>query len=212
MANINDIVQDYLKKGFGSMNKNDFEVWIFHYLLKENGYASKSDNQISRELKIPESKVKRLRYEADLVYPKDEDSFKKEFYEVLKNRVYKQVGDNKIQFVIRDKNLRLYLNDKLESFGSFADSSFNTDIVTVTAQDLVLLISDFENKKEIFQRVKSQVGKNTNATINNMGRSQVLSAKYVKEIKEFLKIIGPFAPGVVDLIRLALQISGLLDK
>ena len=212
MANINDIVQDYLKKGFGSMNKNDFEVWIFHYLLKENGYASKSDNQISRELKIPESKVKRLRYEADLVYPKDEESFKKEFYEVLKNRVYKQVGDNKIQFVIRDKNLRLYLNDKLESFGSFADSSFNTDIVTVTAQDLVLLISDFENKKEIFQRVKSQVEKNTNATINNMGRSQVLSAKYVKEIKEFLKIIGPFAPGVVDLIRLALQISGLLDK
>ena len=211
MANISDIVQDYLKKGFGSMNKNDFEVWIFHYLL-ENGYASKSDNQISRELKIPESKVKRLRYEADLVYPKDEDSFKKEFYEVLKNRVYKQVGDNKIQFVIRDKNLRLYLNDKLESFGSFADSSFNADIVTITAQDLVLLISDFEGKKEIFQRVKSQVEKNTNATINNMGRSQVLSAKYVKEIKEFLKIIGPFAPGVVDLIRLALQISGLLDK
>jgi hypothetical protein len=212
MANISDIVQDYLKKGFGSMNKNDFEVWIFHYLLKENGYASKSDNQISRELKIPESKVKRLRYEADLVYPKDEESFKNEFYEVLKNRVYKQVGDNKIQFVIRDKNLRLYLNDKLESFGSFADSSFNTDIVTVTAQDLVLLISDFEGKKEIFQRVKSQVEKNTDTTINNMGHPQVLAAKYAKEIKEFLKIIGPFAPGIVDLIRLALQISGLLDK
>ncbi len=211
MKDINDIVQDYLKKGFGSMNKNDFEVWIFHYLL-ENGYASKSDNQISRELKIPESKVKRLRYEAELVYPKGEESFKKEFYEVLKNRVYKQVGDNKIQFVIRDKNLRLYLNDKLESFGSFADSSFNADIVTITAQDLVLLISDFEGKKEIFQRVKEQVQKNTDTTVNNMGRPKVLAAKSVKEIKELLNIIKPFTPVVIDLIRLALQISGLLDK
>ena len=204
MANISDIVQDYLKKGFGSMNKNDFEVWIFHYLLKENGYASKSDNQISRELKIPESKVKRLRYEADLVYPKDEDSFKKEFYEVLKNRVYKQVGDNKIQFVIRDKNLRLYLNDKLESFGSFADSSFNADIVTVTAQDLVLLISDFEGNKTIIQ----QVQQNINITTTT-GQPQTITAKCGKEIKELLKSIIKYgiASNVVDFINTAFQIG-----
>ena len=202
MANISDIVQDYLKKGFGSMNKNDFEVWIFHYLLK-NGYASKSDNQISRELKIPESKVKRLRYEADLVYPKDEESFKNEFYEVLKNRVYKQVGDNKIQFVIRDKNLRLYLNDKLESFGSFADSSFNADIVTVTAQDLVLLISDFEGKKTIIQ----QVQQNINITIN-MGQPQPLPDSCGKAIKGLLKgIWSCIAPSVGEFILTTLQIG-----
>ncbi len=201
MANISDIVQDYLKKGFGSMNKNDFEVWIFHYLLK-NGYASKSDNQISRELKIPESKVKRLRYEADLVYPKDEESFKKEFYEVLKNRVYKQVGDNKIQFVIRDKNLRLYLNDKLESFGSFADSSFNTNIVTVTAQDLVLLISDFEGNKTIIQQVQQNINITTTTE-----QPQTITAKCGKEIKGLLKgIWSCIAPSVGEFILTTLQI------
>lgn len=202
MKDINNIVQDYLKKGFGSMNKNDFEVWIFHYLL-ENGYASKSDNQISRELKIPESKVKRLRYEADLVYPKNEESFKKEFYEVLKSRVYKQVGDNKIQFVIRDKNLRLYLNDKLESFGSFADSSFNADIVTITAQDLLLLISDFEGKKTIIQQVQQNINISTTS-----GQPQPLPNSCGKAIKSLLKgIWSCIAPSVGEFILTKLQIG-----
>ena len=44
-------LQEYLRKGFGSMNKNDFEVFIFNELIKEK-YADKSDNAISRELKI----------------------------------------------------------------------------------------------------------------------------------------------------------------
>ncbi|MBR1788607.1 MAG: hypothetical protein IJ762_05405 [Bacteroidaceae bacterium] len=30
MDKIADVVNAYLGKGFGSMNNNDFEVWIFH--------------------------------------------------------------------------------------------------------------------------------------------------------------------------------------
>ena len=29
-----DFIDDYLKRGFGSMNKNDFEVFIMHKLLE----------------------------------------------------------------------------------------------------------------------------------------------------------------------------------
>ena len=52
---------------FGSMNKNDYEVELLH-LLFENGWKNKSDFEVSVDLKIPESKVKRLRYETYLVY------------------------------------------------------------------------------------------------------------------------------------------------
>ena len=31
---LNEVISKYLEKGFGTMNKNDFEVWIFHYLLE----------------------------------------------------------------------------------------------------------------------------------------------------------------------------------
>ena len=54
-----NFINQYLAKGFGSMNKNDFEVMIMHWLL-QNRLSGKSNYEISRELKISESKVKRL--------------------------------------------------------------------------------------------------------------------------------------------------------
>ena len=59
---LEEMIHAYLERGFGSMTKNDFEVWIFNYLL-QNELQGKSDNAISRELRIPSAKVKRLRYE-----------------------------------------------------------------------------------------------------------------------------------------------------
>lgn len=153
-------LQEYLRKGFGSMNKNDFEVFIFNELLKEK-YADKSDNAISRELKIPESKVKRLRYEAELVYG-NSDYYKDAFYSILNKRVYKSLEElNKIQFSIKNKALRLYLDDMLEAHGSFADSSFNSDIVTITIPDLLLLLADFEGKDDLIEKIKQSLNESS---------------------------------------------------
>lgn len=33
------ILDSYVNRGFGSMTKNDFEVWIFHQLLKGELHA-----------------------------------------------------------------------------------------------------------------------------------------------------------------------------
>lgn len=57
---LRSVINEYLSRGFGSMNKNDFEVWIFNYLLQER-LKGKSNYDISIELKIPEQKVKRLK-------------------------------------------------------------------------------------------------------------------------------------------------------
>lgn len=144
---------------FGSMNKNDYEVALFHLLL-ENGYSDKSDHFMSKLLQIPESKVKRLRYEVNLVYPKTDDEYKKEFYYLLNRQSYKMTHDNKIQFAVNDKMLRLYLIDMLDEVGSFSDSSFNSNIVTISASDLIILLSIFENKKKAIQHVKDEIAKN----------------------------------------------------
>lgn len=57
---IENVIQLYLKRGFGSMNKNDFEVWIFNEWRKLQDKKDKnlSDYAISKELKISETKVK----------------------------------------------------------------------------------------------------------------------------------------------------------
>ena len=152
----------FLKKcfsPFGSMNKNDYEVELMHLLLL-NGYADKSDHLLSRKLQIPITKVRRLRYEVDLRYPKDSDEIKKAFYNVLNSTTYKEVGDL-VQFSIQNKSLREYLSERLELEGSYYDSSFNSNIVRITATDLLLLVADFEQKDDLKKNIQDKLKKNS---------------------------------------------------
>ena len=167
---------------FGSLNKNDYEVALFHLLLM-NGYADKSDHFMSKMLQIPESKVKRLRYESYLVYPKTDKELKEEFYALLKGRSYKMTNDNKIQFVVNDKMLRLYLNDKLDEVGSFSDSSFNSNIVTISPMDMMILLFDFEKKLDVLDRVKEETRKHGMLLPKNLSeKSKELFVAVLKDI------------------------------
>lgn len=167
---------------FGSLNKNDYEVALFHLLLI-NGYADKSDHFMSKMLQIPESKVKRLRYESYLVYPKTDEELKVEFYALLKGRSYKMTNDNKIQFVVNDKMLRLYLNDKLDEVGSFSDSSFNSNIVTISPMDMMILLFDFEKKLDVLDRVKEETRKHGMLLPKNLSeKSKELFVAVLKDI------------------------------
>lgn len=193
-----DFIQTCFER-FGSMNKNDYEVALFHLLLK-NGYADKSDHLISKLLRIPESKVKRLRYEVNLVYPKSDEDYQKLFYELLSTRSYKKTPDGKIQFAVNDKMLRLYLNDKLDEVGSFYDSSFNSNIVTISAMDLLILLSDFEQKEDVIQRVKDEIRNN----------GMMLPKSFGKKAKEFFlaaarDLGNKVSPHITDFIIDSLQ-------
>jgi len=186
-----DLIEKYLKYGLGRMNKNDFEVWIFHYLL-EKDYKDLSDNIISRKLRIPKTKVSRLHYEAELKFQYNDEYYKKRFYEILNTRVYKTVENNtRIQFSITEKALRLYLDDILESYGSYADSSFNSNIVTLTASDLLLLIANFENKQDLIKKVKESLKR------NNYELPKEDKEIFLEGVTAILKDIGDhFAPNV----------------
>lgn len=140
---------------FGSMNKNDYEVALF-YLLLENHYAGKSDYEISISMRIPESKIKRLRYEVSLRYSMNSgtEQYKKELAALLLNRKYR-IHNDRIQFAISDKMFRLYLSDALMRDGRFADTSFNVNIISMTADDLLFLISEINaNSKALINKMK----------------------------------------------------------
>lgn len=199
---LQESIEKYLERGFGSMNKNDFEVFIFDYLL-QNELEGLSDNAISRKLQIPESKVNWLRYEAELKYPHDENYYKEKFYKILQERVYKTVDNNRIQFSITDKALRLYLDDMLESHGSYADSSFNSNIVTLTASDLMLLISVFEGKKDdIVKRINESRKKSDADFQKDTKKSQL----FLELGAAILKDVGShFSPNVTEFLSSYLE-------
>lgn len=157
-------INDYLKRGFGSMNKNDFEVFIFSRML--NGSVSglklncsnKSDYEISLLLKIPITKVKRLRYEANLKYCEDIETRSKLAFKTAIKKVYLRKGGKQISFVIEDVSVRKYLDNVLKSKGRYADTSFNSEIVVISVDDLCILLENcLENneKKQILAKIGS---------------------------------------------------------
>ena len=131
---------EYCTQHFGRLNKKDYELAVFHLLL-QNELKDCSDFAISRRLKITGAKVKQLRYEVNLVIEKNDSDYREELMQLMSIASYKFAdGGKKVQFCVNDKMLRLFLNDQLNQIGSFADSSFNSNIVSVTAKDLLFLL------------------------------------------------------------------------
>ena len=162
-----DFVDYYLKKGFGSMTKKDVELWVFNYLL-HNKLKDKRDFEVSKELKIPVSRVKNLRYETELIY---EESDSEQFVSHLKESLKKakcRVGasEGKVILSIPDKMLRQYLADRLEQDGRIYDSSFNSAIVSLSASDyfwiLETLYLNEEQKKDIINQSKKYISESDN--------------------------------------------------
>ena len=144
-----EFINRYATRGFGAMNKNDFEVLIFDLLKKYGDLKEKSNYEISRALQIPETKVRRLAYESDLKYSQlTEENISVAFFKIVANS--KLRGDlNKVEFVIESKFLRASIGAQLKKLGHYADSSFNAEIVRIHIESFIDLLEHYYTKKAI---------------------------------------------------------------
>lgn len=179
---------DYCTQHFGRLNKKDYELAVFHLLL-QNELKDCSDFAISRRLKITEAKVKQLRYEVNLVIQKDDSVYREELMQLMSTASYKFAdGGKKIQFCVNDKMLRLFLNDQLNQIGSFADSSFNSNIVSVTARDLLFLLGA-DKHADTVKKINQSLRDNANDLPQDAHQKLVELAQSVA--KDFGEKISP---------------------
>ena len=152
-SQLSDTIKEYLNRGFGSMNKNDFEVWIFHYLVG-NDFKGKMDYEISINLGIPISKVKRLRYEANLKYSShNKEDYEPGFHKLLENVKFSKDG-SAVKFIVEDVALRKYLEFILKNKGHLSDGSFNSEIITMSLDAFEFLLKHFWSKDKYNQFLK----------------------------------------------------------
>ncbi len=132
----------YLQRGWGSMNKNDFEVYIFYCLLQDDEYRNLNDYELSVKLKVPQSKIKRLRYEADLKYLQPEsDIYNVQFRRLLQIAKPQLKDDKYVEFVMENKGLYLYIDNLLKKDGRFGDRSFNSEMMVISIDNLSYLLT-----------------------------------------------------------------------
>lgn len=152
-----------LKRGFGNMTKKDFEVMFFDIFRQIwPGSFDCSNFEWSTNLRIPETKIRSLAYDADLAYhPYSPKELRDKFFTILKQNIAKFSNDGKkLQFVIEDRSLRTMLSADLKRLGYFADTSFNSEIVSVELRafgDLLLEYYPKEFKDEIYKQCQNQL-------------------------------------------------------
>ena len=153
MKALSDCIDDYVKKGFGSMNKNDFEVWIFGQLISMGKYAGKTNYELSLALRIPETKVKRLRYESALKTAVSTEDYKLQVQKLLQNAQLRS-DDKKILFQVEDVMLKLYISSLLKKEGRMIDNSFNPEVLVLHLADYEYLVKAVYDDEEVNDLIK----------------------------------------------------------
>lgn len=168
----------YFGRGFGSMNKNELEVLFFHLLKKFGDIQGSSNFQLARTLHIPESKVKRLAYEAELTYQMEDSKALQERFLLLleKAKIIKENGT--LRFVVEDKYLRSTIYEDLKQRGYYLDTSFNSEIVSIHKEALIELLDLYyedDKKKELVETYKSVRKKAGKADKEGIGFKSVMN-------------------------------------
>lgn len=141
---LTEFLEVYLDKGFGVMTKTDIEILLYH-VFRNNELLTGKCFDDSFALQITEAKARKLIYESQIKYSdRDKDALvlhlRKSVGECL-TRAYFSNNNKIIKFTIEDKYLRIALNAYLREHDYFADTSFNTDIVSIDENAFVKLVT-----------------------------------------------------------------------
>lgn len=137
---LKDFLSLYLEAGFARMNKTDLEYLLFFLFVKNECFKGMSNFDIGLLLKIPESKVRRLKYEAELRYGKHENSDEVLLAYLINCR--SEYSKESIKISFEDKFLQsLFVSELKKSVNSISDYTNNPEIVTVTKNAFIKFIT-----------------------------------------------------------------------
>lgn len=155
-ANFKDLITEffefYTTPAFGARSKSEIDLKVFE-LLGKCGYIDDDYYNVSRKLKITPTRAKNLVLNAKLraeSQPNTEKMYNA-FLKKIKELGYRTDSKNNsiIIFSLPDMLLREYLKFKLRSVGKIWDSSFNSELVRVSVDDFLDIVSDADLKRQI---------------------------------------------------------------
>ena len=100
------IIDEYFSKSFGSMSKTNIDILFFSVYQEhciENG-KNTDDYSMAQELGISQGRIRSLKMNAELQYPRQEFNWKNQFAEYIKKAIYDKnkdmmLGSNETPFV-----------------------------------------------------------------------------------------------------------------
>ncbi len=129
---VDEFLKEYLDRGFGTLAKRDFEILVFHLLIK-HGYFDAPLNyfEASRRLGMSERRVKNFHQDVQLRYAQYTEQEARERFVRLFESQRVEVSGDRYRFQVTDPFLNQVFREWVAGVGGFTDSSFNADIVSL---------------------------------------------------------------------------------
>jgi len=202
------IARNYYIGNFGTMQKAELDLLMFSLYIERILYASEenmstySDYTLAKLLGITQSRVSSLKVKKEMKYPYNRFDWRKAFERISQNARYE---NGKIKLFVSDINLFLELKNAIETNNGYIDVQLNSKLLCVSPEyfvDLLLIISNDEDKKTIKKRLRAElqaknidveffdtkpVGKLLKENAASIGTEVLLSM-----LESCVPIVGPF--------------------
>jgi hypothetical protein len=171
-------------------SKIDLEVLLFHLIDKNSG-VSLSNADLALALRTSVSKIKRFRDEAVLRFAGEdlEKLFRQRFCAHLQSATFEfpdksaknKTAGPRMVLVIEDEFLRSQLLGKLKKHGSYADWSFNSELLKVCPKTLMKVAMEAipeDGQKKLATKLRPTVGAKLEAAFVDAFEGLVEAAKH----------------------------------
>jgi hypothetical protein len=142
-------LEEYFRRGIGSLSKKDIDILILKLVLDQIGEAHDQEldvYQLSRKLKISITKLRALIKEVQIRYGQIDEEIVKRRLIYLFSRKRWIIEGKYIQLSIIDPMLRDYLSEMIFNLNSFADYSFNPEILKIEIEVFIKIIRKLSEK------------------------------------------------------------------
>ena len=142
-------VEEYFRKGLGTLNKKDIDILILKLILDQIGEVHDQELdvfQLSRKLKISITKLRALIKEVQIRYGQIDEEIVKRRLIYLFSRKRWIIEGRYIQLSIIDPMLRDYLSEMIFNLNSFADYSFNPEILKIEIEVFITILIKLSDK------------------------------------------------------------------
>jgi len=167
------------------------DVLVFSLLLKDERYTLPEDIfKACRELKLSETKVRRLYQDAQLRYMQyDEEDAKKKFVAVVESGAIEKKGE-KLTFTIREPLLRQYFEEWVAKEKGFTDTSFNKNLVTLSVETFYRVLDYIANPDLPIDKIKQQLDEEGYVENDELRDTNSREGLLKLFLKEFAKSAG----------------------
>ena len=184
----NSLFEFYTQNSFGTVSKRELDIFLFNWFQKLRKIYSTDSWKIAKELRISQTKARTLLYESSLRNAEISDEIQ-----------IKQVLDNPPSFKESAKNGMLislnidnrYARDAIRSYlrelKHFSDTSFASDVITMSIKAYVALLKKFQ--PELADKVKWEKFKEVVKDLGIGVLSKLAGDAATKGLEKFIELI-----------------------